>query len=426
MDVISFFLHLIVGLSSCYFFLRNKTDLLLLFFLSSILYHWQIIFGQIWVPPFSFPASEESKLILSTILITQLFWAFLVDRIRFKRVLGPRSMVMPLITLDSITILLVISYISSLTVIYLVPDIWTINKTQYRSVLSDIFPYDFFIYYPASIALLLGLFYRKYLFVVLSLLPLLLNLFLGQRTSIVLAFIGAVMILTCGVRLRSMKSLLFALAILACWSSMVVVKFSSSHIKQGGWSDFQSYIASDKRFGAESDFWAFAFGSAEFGQISSNLSLSTVTDQSPDTSFVEVFWSSFPFVKTILDMDNDEVRFSTFIERFANPGFSYGLGGTIWGEMFSYGGIFGVWIFCLVCLLVLTFLSLSICAGISWSPYLIFFGSFVGFYIHRCDLILVFGHIKNTVLFCAVGFLWHVHYRIIILFLRNQQNSGSS
>ena len=56
------------GVSLFFFLLRNKIDFLLLFFLSTSLYCWQIIYGRIWVPPYSFDASDESKTIVLIIL----------------------------------------------------------------------------------------------------------------------------------------------------------------------------------------------------------------------------------------------------------------------------------------------------------------------------------------------------------------------
>ena len=57
--------------------LRNRFDLFLILFGSTTIYHWQILYGQIWVPPYSFEVGEEAKIIVSIVYLSICFGIFL-------------------------------------------------------------------------------------------------------------------------------------------------------------------------------------------------------------------------------------------------------------------------------------------------------------------------------------------------------------
>ena len=77
--MINFIIYSALGFSLFYFLIRNRVDFLLIFFLSLSLYHWQIIGGEIILPPYRFEASSNSKLIISLVYIIHTFITILHD-----------------------------------------------------------------------------------------------------------------------------------------------------------------------------------------------------------------------------------------------------------------------------------------------------------------------------------------------------------
>ena len=96
-------------------------------------------------------------------------------------------------------------------------------------------------------------------------------------------------------------------------------------------------IEKDPRFSNYLEFLAYAYFSAEFGQAASNLSISASLDLNEEFSFRNSFFGSIPFIDFITGIGEEESRFSTVIEKHANPGFSYGLGSSIWGSFIKQG-----------------------------------------------------------------------------------------
>ena len=83
---INLIIYFSVASSLFYFLIRNRIDFLLVFFLSTLLYHWQIIGGKIIVPPYTFKASSESMIILSTVLLTHMIITLFHDLIIKERI----------------------------------------------------------------------------------------------------------------------------------------------------------------------------------------------------------------------------------------------------------------------------------------------------------------------------------------------------
>ena len=77
--MINIIIYSALGFSLFYFLIRNRVDFLLLFFLSLTLYHWQIIGGEIILPPYRFEVSSNSKLIVSLVYIIHTFITILHD-----------------------------------------------------------------------------------------------------------------------------------------------------------------------------------------------------------------------------------------------------------------------------------------------------------------------------------------------------------
>ena len=52
-----------------YFLFRNRIDIYLIFFLSNVLYGSHIIYGTVWVVPYSVPVQTNAEIILSIVFI---------------------------------------------------------------------------------------------------------------------------------------------------------------------------------------------------------------------------------------------------------------------------------------------------------------------------------------------------------------------
>jgi hypothetical protein len=108
-------------------------------------------------------------------------------------------------------------------------------------------------------------------------------------------------------------------------------------------------------------------------------------------------------MKRITNITEDDVRFSRLIDKYANPGFSYGLGSTIWGEGYAAFNLFGVILFSLVVSIIISCLNSAFYRSsllLIISPY---FLSYLSFYIHRSELALVFAHLKNIIFLLLVS-----------------------
>jgi hypothetical protein len=182
--------------------------------------------------------------------------------------------------------------------------------------------------------------------------------------------------------------------------SFVVYKQAYIPIKEGNFDFFEEKVTQDSRFSSTAEFLLWASLSAEFGQVSSNLELTSSQDLSRHHSYSAVILSSIP----LLDANDVGVtsapRFSDTIMSHANPGFSYGLGGTFWGENFVLGGFLGV---CIA--------ALALGFFILFSQILIFEkGNFIFLYVAtnlvflvpKMDVYAVLGAFKNTVILVLI------------------------
>ena len=270
--------------------------------------------------------------------------------------------------------------------------------------------YDFLYYYPAAIALLYGVAIKQRAIVITALIPLFIYLLIGYRAIFVIAIIGAIITNSYGQRILTFRTLKMIVFTLIMYMFFVFYKFSYIAIKNNSFDWFAGIIKNDNRFESISDLILWGLFSAEFGQVSSNLSLSSGLDLSEHYSFSDAFLGSIPGLNKVLDFNEDITRFSHVIREFANPGFSYGLGGTFWGEMYQAGSYVGVFVAAIIIIGALTFFNLIFRNHKERYPLFLFFFSFLAFYIHRNDFTLVVGHLKNTI------FLIILAYLILLLF----------
>ncbi len=410
------FLQPFYAFTLLYFLARNRIDFLLLFFLSTSLYCWQIIYGTIWVPPYTFPASSESKLIVLIVLSVLVFFTLLNDLILRDKKDLPYKKEEEGDAVFFFLFLLSISYLSCLiSIINIGPEILSISKKSY--VAKSGLPFFFFLYYPAAMSCLFFVTSKRYKLAFYSSLPLIFYIFVGFRAAAVITFITGFFIFYYNQKIFNLRLYKPFLLVVTVFTFFVLYKFSYIGLKLGDITTIANMIENDPRFPGLLEFLAYAFFSAEFGQAASNLSMTSSMDLSNSYSFKDALVGSIPLVDFISGISEEESRFSTVIESYANPGFSYGLGSSIWGEIFQAGGYGGVIIFSV--LLIFTIFQYNLSFRRSKNKFVLFsfFIGFLAFYVHRNDFVLLTGHIKNIVIITTLGLcaLWLIKNRIYLL-----------
>jgi hypothetical protein len=89
----------------------------------------------------------------------------------------------------------------------------------------------------------------------------------------------------------------------------------------------------------------------------------------------------------------------------ANPGFSHGLGGTLWGEMYQAGSYGGVMIMAVIVIGGLTFFNLKFRSNKEKYPLYLYLIAFLSFYLHRNDFVLLVGNFKNIIFMLVPSYL---------------------
>tara|TARA_B100002052_G_C15886303_1_gene601686 strand:- start:6307 stop:7560 length:1254 start_codon:yes stop_codon:yes gene_type:complete len=406
----------VFALTLLYFLARNRIDFLLLFFLSTTLYSWQIIYGIIWVPPYTFPASQESKIIVLILLFVLILFTILNDLILKNKKDLPYSRAGEGDAVFFFTTLTFISYLSCLiAVLNIGPEILSISKKSF--VAKSGLPFFFLLYYPAAMACLFFVTSRRYKLAFYSAVPLIFYIFVGFRAAAVITFITGFFIFYYNQKIFNLKLYKPILLVIIVFAFFVLYKFTYIGLKLGDLSTIATILEKDPRFSNLPEFLAYAFFSAEFGQAASNLSITSSMDLSDSYSFRDAFVGSIPLVDFITGISEEESRFSTIIESYANPGFSYGLGSSIWGEIFQAGGYSGVIIFSILIIFTIFQFNLSFRRSKNKFVLFSFFIGFLSFYIHRNDFVLLTGHIKNIVIITTLGLcvLWLIKNRVYLL-----------
>ncbi|MBO72215.1 MAG: hypothetical protein CMD35_01240 [Flavobacteriales bacterium] len=404
---------------SIFFIVRNKIDFLLLFFLSLILYSWQVIYGVIWVPPYMFDASPQSQWIISIVMIILFIMTILNDLlVRNIRPLEYNSLKEG-DELAFFSILTLVSYIASFYALYKGWGNLFAGKAEFLR--STGIGYYFITYFPATMAFLFYLVSGRYKYAVIAFIPLLFYLLVGYRAAIVTATIFGIFIVFFNERIFKLKILKPILLVSTLFIFFAVYKFSNNYFKAGdisGIADaivfFNNLLENDPRFDNVFEFTIYYMFSAEFGTTSSNLSLSSSLNLSEHYSFSTTLIGAIPFLDFFSGVGEEQSRFSTVIEAYANPGFSYGLGSSFWGEIFQAGGYMGVAIAAMIVISIILSYNLSFFRSKEKFTLFTFFIAFLAFYIHSNDFVLVIAYLKNTFFLCILGFsiIWLIKNKI--------------
>lgn len=416
--MINLLIYSAFSFSLIYFLIRNRVDFLLVFFLSLCLYHWQIIGGEIILPPYRFEVSSNAKLIVSIVFIIHTFITFLHDYLNnYKK---------ERITFDNLSvtrkydpffyILFFLSFILTFRAISIV-GIDFIYKGDYAKALLENNISMVWLHYPAAISILYATLTKNRLLFLLSLLPLSFYAYIGFRAVFITAYIGIITIYTFNSKLIEKKTLKIGFLSMIIFLFFAFYKVTYYDFKDKEADLFEKFNVRSSKYEPNEYIKKVLFYN-EFGQTSSNLSLSSEQDLGKYYQISTVIFGSIPYIKRITNISEDDVRFSRLIEEYANPGFSYGLGSSIWGEGYAAFNLFGVILFSLVFSVIISFLNSAFYRSnllLVFSP---MFLSYLSFYIHRSELALVFAHLKNIIFLLLVSLVILYSYKIFRHFLK--------
>tara|TARA_B100000989_G_C19532248_1_gene470765 strand:- start:1121 stop:2398 length:1278 start_codon:yes stop_codon:yes gene_type:complete len=329
---------------------RQRIDLFLVAYLSNLIYGWQTLSGKIWVPPYEFEVTDNSELILTIVFLSIALFSILNDLI-FSRWFNVRDIELnnSIGSKSSRTdyqklLAYFLSTISLLLSILLILQAGTDLAFLDKTTLNAQYPLSssFFLSVPAGIACVYGAYKKEKALIFLGLFPIILYVVIGFRSIAIVLIVAVLLIYSYQTRIVSRKSIRIAGVTALIFISFVAYKQAYIPIKEGKFDFFQTTVSEDYRFESTLEFLLWASFSSEFGQVSSNLELSTRNDLSAYHSYSAVFLSSIPLLSPTEVGVSTNPRFSDTIIEHANPGFSYGLGGTFWGENFVLGGFLGV------------------------------------------------------------------------------------
>jgi len=403
--------------------LRNRLDLFLILFLSTTIYHWQILYGQIWVPPYSFEVGAEAKIIVSIVYLSICFGIFFNDRLLYNwfsffksnKFLDSKGENHNHKDFESFLGYLFILTSTLVTVTFLYQaklDLFTYGKTE----LNAIYPLSasFLLAFPAGIGLPWAIKNNKKLLIFLASICLLTYFLIGFRSIAVVAIISALTAAYFKEKILSKGNMKLAAIMFLVFSAFVIYKQVYIPIKEGeNISDiFEQKIEEDNRFSSLTEYLLWSAFSAEFGQISCNLDLVTKADLSEKHSLRSVLIGSIPLINNRDLNIYTETRFSDTILKYANPGFSYGLGGTFWGEVYVLGSYIGVLVASII--VIIMFITLNYFIFYRNNMLFLYMGSNIAFLIAKMDIYALIGIYKNMIILFSFGFITYLIYKTLI------------
>mgnify|MGYP001481963142 FL=1 len=393
---------------------RQRVDLFLLAFASNTIYGWQILAGEIWVPPYNFPVTENSMHILTIVFFSIGLFSIVNDLIINKWFSLAKNKIQNVKTSSNYQSWLAnfLGYTSFFFAIILIfqagTDLLYLSKTDLNARYS--LTYSLFLSLPAGIGLVYGVYAKKRALILICSLPLFLYILIGFRSVAIVAIVASLMVFSGSIKIISRKTIKISLVLILVFLSFATYKQAYVPIKEGTFDFFATEVSEDKRFDSTAEFLVWAAFSAEFGQISSNLELTTSRDLSQYHSFSSVILGSLPLIDDVGQRHNE--RFSDTIKEYANPGFSYGLGGSFWGELFVLGGILAVSLSAFIIGFVLIFLNYLI---FHRNLYILLYLATNFVFLHpKMDIYAIFGLVKNIfILLCIPMAIYFIYCELL-------------
>jgi hypothetical protein len=369
-------------LTLLYFILRNKIDLYLLFFTANVLYGSHVIYGSIYIPPYTVQVNDNAKIILMIIFIGIILFTMIVDRIennKVKKYVFQRNIN---ISKNHAKVILLISLIFFAIVLSYSISKGIISKRDLKSGIPGMVLTLF--YYFSALSFIASFFLGKKLYIFLSAIQLVFIIVASARIYPILALISCVIIKYNGRKLISKNTVKLVLISTMVLLITVVPRYGKQMIEQAKQGNFMSYIS-------------VVLGSYEIGQISYNLNATTSDEYTSDHTLDAVLFGAIPLLHRIIEYKPR--RFSVYIYRDLNPGFNYGLGGTFWGESYVLGGFPGVLAFLFIVLLCINIINKRIFLGSVYYPFYILTAVYLAFYLPRNDILLIIATFKNLLFF---------------------------
>ena len=402
-------LILAVTFSGLMLIYKNKIDLFLVFYLSNFLYHHGIILNYINTGAFNEAPTQTSRAIVA-LVFTSLFLVQVGERFLPKKARSTNSEIVLISNCQFArlaTSFLIISIFSTLLFIYSAgAGIFDNKAVSKQSAIPFSFVGSYYFAYASS-----GYFFlakRNFAFA-LTLLIIVFYLFVGTRAFAVLFIINLVLIASTDIKLFSKRNFKRLFLLILIFAFFAVYKHLYIALKALEFSQLMQLI-----FTINSDKLIRMLFSAEWSQISMNLSRITLLENKDLFDFWDMLVMSLPGFNSWSTLPE---RFSEVIYYHANPGYTYGLGGAFWGEIWYVFGFLGVFVFSQLVLWYLAYcnslLYFSVQKYFYHAPLIVF----VAFYLPRNDVAMLIASFKNLLLSLVLGFIlvqlviWRVRKR---------------
>ena len=381
-------LKIVFIITLLYFLFRNRIDIYLIFYLSNVLYGSHVIYGQVWVPPYSRLVQINAEIILSIVFIGMIIFTIIVDIIDRKQQYGAlKNNKIPYIPKIWIQITLLVTWTLFIIIILYAIMAGSMGKKTLKS-LSYAY---FFFQYLSGVSFIFTWTLERKINKVLGTLPIVFLLFTGARAYAVLSFLSVIFIRLYNKKIFSREALKKGIFVVVIPLAAVLSRYWSQimMIKPG---NLLSYLF-------------IIFGSYEWGQTSWNLNAATDASYTSSHSYFSVIFGSLPILHRFIDFG--ERSFSHIVNVELNPGgFGYGLAGTLWGESYVLGGFIGVFIHFLIVFLIIRFFNKNLLYNYSpiypiYAIPLLFFS----FYAPRNDIQNLIATIFNFYIFSTFYFL---------------------
>ena len=376
---------------------RNKVDLFLVFYLSNFLYHHGIIFNYIATGSFAELPTQTSKGIVAMVF-TSLFLVQVGQRFLPRKVRSNNFEIKFISTCQFAKLassFLIISIFSTLLFIYSAgADIFDNKMASKASAIPFSFVGSYYFAFASS-----GYFFlaKRHFAFALTIFIILIYLFVGTRAFAVLFVINIVLLATTNIKLFSKQNLKLLFLMISVFIFFAIYKHLYIALKFMEFSKLEETISA-----IDTDRLIWMLFSAEWSQISMNVSRITLIESKTLYDFWDMVVMSLPGFNS---WSNLPERFSEVIYLHANPGYTYGLGGAIWGEVWYVFGFLGVFVFSQLVLWYLAYcnslLNFSVQKYLFHAPLIVF----VAFYLPRNDVAMLIASLKNLVISLILGLI---------------------
>lgn len=345
-----------------------------------MVYGSHIIADFIWIQPYFSEVIPNSRLVLSIVFIGIIIAAIIHDSIKnkiniFNYYNSNKYNFIKKITFIITLILLIIFTINAIVQGSVKKSSWgnlgiLILFLQYFGVTS-------FIYSWTS--------QSKTFWKVISTIPIII-FFIGEaRAFAIIGIISLIMIKYYNNKIFSLKTVKLTFALILILLAAYLPRYGNKIIEANNKGTLIPYIS-------------VMVGSYEFGQIGYNLNASVDPNYDSNHTLSSLLFGSIPIINRLIE-NREMRRFHEHIEKYLNPGFNYGLGGTFWGESFVLGGIIGVIINLLLIIIFIEWLKTNILRGNIYYPLYMLTLVFFAFYLPRNDIFIMIAVIKNLLIF---------------------------